>query len=74
MDWGTLAQQRRGIVLHRAARPELLPLSARHPGSGRRLPAQVISDASVPIRTSAATLTPWRWVAGPRRHAADAAR
>lgn len=37
-------QQRRGIMLHRPARHELLQLLGRHPGSGRRLPAQVISD------------------------------
>ena len=55
MDWGTPAQQRRGIVLHRPARHELLQLPGRHPGSGRRLPAQVISDSQQMVGTSLLT-------------------
>ena len=44
MDWGTPARQRREVVLRSLARLELLQLLGRHPGSGRRLPAQAISD------------------------------
>jgi hypothetical protein len=55
MDWGTPAQQRRGIVLHRPARHELLQLLGRRPGSGRRLPAQVISDGQQMVGTSLLT-------------------
>lgn len=52
MDWGAPAQQRRGIVLHRQARRELLQLLGRRPGSGRRLPAQEISDGQQMVGTS----------------------
>jgi hypothetical protein len=55
MGWGTPAQQRRGIVLHRPARHELLQLLGRRPGSGRRLPAQVISDGQQMVGTSLLT-------------------